>query len=156
MILNACEKLATLLNPPFYFFFCIHSKKDGSWSIEFWNSIGFDVKPGFDTLVVARCVMKNLLVLLLKIFKLFLYWMDPSLIPRPRGEKRVAWYPLFAHIRPFPEKPGNPHMFGNCSYNRYIYVRFIFVSSMMAASLLILLACRMVFRQIDAQKVSVS
>ena len=45
-------------------------------------------------------------------------------------------------------------MFGNGPYNRYVYVRFISVSSMMAASLLILLACRMVFRPIDAQKVS--
>ena len=80
----------------------------------------------------------------------------PSVVPRPRGEKRVAWYSLFAHVRPFPEKPGNPRMFGNCLYNRYIYVRFISVSSTMAASLLILLACSMVFRQIDAQKVSVS
>ena len=68
-------------------------------------------------------------------------------------KKRVAWYPLFAHVRPLPEKPGNPHML-NCSYNRYVNVCFISVSSMMAASLLILLACRMVFRQIDAQKVS--
>ena len=71
-----------------------------------------------------------------------------------RKKKRVAWYPLFAHVRPFPEKPGNPRMFGNDLYNRYVYVRLISVSSMMAASLLILLACRMVFRQIDAQKVS--
>ena len=77
-----------------------------------------------------------------------------SLVPRPREKKRVAWYPLFAHVRPFPEKPGNPRMFGNDPYNRYVYVRFISVSSVMAASLLILLACGMVFRQIDAQKVS--
>ena len=40
-----------------------------------------------------------------------------SLVPRPRGKKRVAWYPLFAHVRPFPEKPGNPRMFGNGPYN---------------------------------------
>ena len=71
--------------------------------------------------------------------------------PGHAGKKRVAWYPLFAHVRPFPEKPGNPRMFGNGPYNRYVYVRFISVSSVMAASLL---ACRMVFRQIDAQKVS--
>ena len=77
----------------------------------------------------------------------------PSLVPRP-CEKKVAWYPLFAHVRPFPEKPGNPRMFGNGPYNLYVYVRFISVSSVMAASLLILLACRMVFRLIDAQKVS--
>ena len=79
---------------------------------------------------------------------------DTSLVPRPRGKKRVAWYPLFAHVRPFPEKPGNPRMFGNGPYNRYVYVCFISVSLVMAASLLILLVCRMVFRQIDAQKVS--
>ena len=45
-------------------------------------------------------------------------------------------------------------MFGNDPYNRYVYDRFISVSSMVVASLLILLACRMIFRQIDAQKVS--
>ena len=66
----------------------------------------------------------------------------------------MAWYPLFALVRPFPEKPGNPRMFGNGSYNRYVYVRFISVSSMVAVSLPILLACRLVFHQIDAQKAS--
>ena len=39
-------------------------------------------------------------------------------------------------------------MFGNGPYNRYVYVS---VSSVMAASSLIL---RMIFRQIDSQKVS--
>ena len=74
-----------------------------------------------------------------------------SLIPRPSGgKKRVAWYPLFAHVRSFPEKPGNPHMFGNHSYNRYVYVRFISASSMMAVSLLILPACSMVLRHVFA------
>ena len=95
--------------------------------------------------------------LYLTVFILFegiVFVVGASLVPRPRGKKRVAWYPLFAHVRPFPEKPENPRMFGNGPYNRYVYVRFISVSSVMAASLLILLAYRMVFRQIDVQKVS--
>ena len=32
------------------------------------------------------------------------------------AEKRVA----FAHVRPFREKPGNPCMFGNGPFNRYM------------------------------------
>ena len=31
-----------------------------------------------------------------------------SLVPRPLELKKTAWYPLFAHVQPSPEKPGDP------------------------------------------------
>ena len=37
----------------------------------------------------------------------------PSLVPRPRGRRKTAWYPLLAHARAFPEKPGNSFSFVN-------------------------------------------
>ncbi len=52
-----------------------------------------------------------------------------SLVPRPsRGVERTAWDVLLAHARPFPEKPGNPRMFGNLSYTHGVHVRHISVS----------------------------
>ena len=27
---------------------------------------------------------------------------------RSKNKKKTAWYPLFAHVRPSPEKPGDP------------------------------------------------
>ena len=77
-----------------------------------------------------------------------------SLVPRPRGEKKSGLVSTVCARETIPRKTWESAYVWNGPYNRYVYVRFISVSSVMAASLLILLACRMVFRQIDAQKVS--
>ena len=39
-----------------------------------------------------------------------------SLVPRPRGKRKTAWYRLFVHVQSCPEKPGNLFTFGNCQY----------------------------------------